>query len=164
MLTRGALQELRRTPQPSQATLYVLEAVVQLLGHRASKKGKSKVRPWSEIQAIMNGRGFLNDILNYDPMKRIDKENSLSILDVLRIDRHILQEITEEEVLQSNIAVWNLLEWANAVVEIVKNSRDPESNPDDAPKLPRSTNLSFNEHNKTRRRSNSSRTCNAPSS
>ena len=151
-LTRGALQEVRRTPRPSPVTVAVLEAVCQLLGHpkppfanAAAKRAGKKTREWSQIQAIMTSATFLQRVLKYDPMEHLES-GELSFDDFVRIEREYIEPIDPAEVTTASMAVVSLYEWAHAAVHIVKHSHDPDFDARLMPPLPRDTKLSFNQH------------------
>ena len=151
-LTRGALQEVRRTPRPSPVTVAVLEAVCQLLGHpkppfanAAAKRAGKKTREWSQIQAIMTSATFLQRVLKYDPMEHLES-GELSFDDFVRIEREYIEPIDPAEVTTASMAVVSLYEWAHAAVHIVKHSHDPDFDARLMPQLPRDTKLSFNQH------------------
>ena len=147
-LTRAALQEVRRSSKPSKATLNVLEAVCQILGHRLPKS--EDYHDWKEIQAIMMDRTFLQQILKYDPLQRLELDaldkKRLTVADFYRIEEKYLHTVNVLEVSRSSRAVASLHEWALTVIEIVRKSEDPDFDNQYLPQLPRQPKLSFNEH------------------
>jgi len=147
-LTRAALQEVRRSSKPSKATVNVLEAVCQILGHRLSKS--DDYHQWKEIQAIMSDRTFLQQILKYDPLQRLELDaldkRRLTADDFYRIEEKYLNVVDIIEVSRSSRAVASLHEWALTVIEIVRKHEDPNFDNQFLPQLPRQPKLSFNEH------------------